>query len=63
MEIEYEQPDDPYWMNPDNLAIVLNQNTGIKGLKITWAENGDPWRKKEVIIKPKEPKRRVEVEE
>ena len=45
MVIEYDQPDDPYWMNPDNLALVLNANTGITGLKVSWAQNGDPWKK------------------
>lgn len=44
MEIEYDQPDDPYWMNPDNLAYVLKKHTAIQGLQVRWAERGDPWR-------------------
>ena len=52
MELEYDQPDDPYWMNPDNLEWLLNKHTGIKGLQVRWAEGGDPWRKSELVHGP-----------
>lgn len=45
VEIEYDQPDDPYWMNPDNVAICLNAHCGNSDFKVKWAENGDPWKK------------------
>ena len=47
VEIEYDQPDDPYWMNPDNVAICLNAHCGNSDFKVKWAENGDPWRRRE----------------
>jgi len=46
VEIQYDQPDDPYWLNPDNVAYCLNKVTAIEGLKISWAENGDPWKER-----------------
>jgi len=49
VEIEYDQPDDPYWMNPDNLAICLNAYCGNSDFKVKWAENGDPWRKEKKV--------------
>ncbi len=46
VQIEYDEPKDPYWLNPDNVALVLNEHCGEGGFKVTWAENGDPWKSK-----------------
>ena len=67
MELEYDQPDDPYWMNPDNLAWLLGKYTAMKNIRVNWAENGDPWRRPEskIFLRPRprlEPKRRIEID-
>ncbi len=54
VEIEYDQPDDPYWMNPDNVAICLNSHCVNSNFKVKWAENGDPWRKAQSDLLDKE---------
>lgn len=41
--IEYDSPTDPYWLNPGNVALALNQYCSNTNFKASWAENGDPW--------------------
>jgi hypothetical protein len=43
VEIEYDWPDDPYWMNPDNVALCLAKACKNTRFKVRWAANGDPW--------------------
>jgi len=41
--IEYDQPDDKYWMNPDNVAICLHAQCKNTKFRVSWAEGGNPW--------------------
>lgn len=44
VEIEYDGPEDPYWLNPDNVAIALGAYCTNTRFEVKWAEGGDPWR-------------------
>ncbi len=44
VEIEYDKPDAPYWLNPDNVAICLEAYWETS-FKVKWAKDGDPWKK------------------
>lgn len=44
VKIKYEQPDAPYWMNPDNVAICLHKVCRNTKFEVTWAPGGDPWK-------------------
>ena len=46
VEIEYDQPKDPYWMNPDNVALCLHRYCKNTKFKVEWAKDGDPWKEK-----------------
>lgn len=43
VEIEYDKPDDPYWMSPDNVALCLHAHCENTRFKVRWAEGGNPW--------------------
>lgn len=43
VEIEYDSPNDPYWMNPDNVKICLQETCKNTEFNVDWAEKGDPW--------------------
>lgn len=45
VEIEYDQPEDPYWLNPDNVAMCLHAYCENTKFKVRWARGGNPWRK------------------
>jgi len=44
IEIEYDKPDDPYWMNPDNLWLCLQKYCPNTKWDVRWAKDGDPWK-------------------
>ncbi len=44
VEIEYDEPKDPYWLNPDNVAIALSTYCKNTAFTVTWGLNGDPWK-------------------
>lgn len=44
VEIEYDWPTDPYWMNPDNVKLCLERNCTNTKFDVQWAETGDPWK-------------------
>ena len=44
VEIEYDEPTDPYWLNPDNVSLCLHEKCVNTKFKVEWAKNGDPWR-------------------
>jgi len=46
VEIKYDQPDDPYWMNPDNVSLCLQQVCTNTKFEVKWAKGGDPWKNK-----------------
>jgi hypothetical protein len=45
--IKYDRPESPYWLNPDNVALALHAYCKNTKFEVTWAKNGDPWKKKE----------------
>ena len=42
--IEYDSPDDPMWLNPDNVALALSAYCKNTNFSVSWAENGNPWK-------------------
>jgi len=46
VEIEYDSPDDPYWLNPDNVHLCLQAYCKNTRFNVTWAKDGDPWKDK-----------------
>lgn len=42
--IEWDQPTDPYWLNPDNVKVALEQHCPNTRFQVTWSKGGDPWR-------------------
>lgn len=46
VEIEYDRPEDKYWLNPDNVALCLSTMCRNTNFKVTWAKDGDPWGQK-----------------
>ena len=49
--IEYDQPDDKYWLNPDNVSIAMSSVCKNTKFKVSWAPNGDPWAASEAEVK------------
>jgi len=47
VEIEYDEPKDPYWMNPDNVKLCLEAYCPNTKFDVRWAVDGDPWKGKE----------------
>ena len=47
VEIEYDTPEDPYWLNPDNVATALSAYCPNTKFKVEWWLNEDPWKKEE----------------
>jgi len=45
VEIEYDEPKDPYWLNPENVDYCLRKVCTKTEFKVKWAKNGDPWKK------------------
>ena len=46
VKIEYDSPEDPYWLNPDNVAVALSAYCRNTRFKCEWAERGNPWEDK-----------------
>jgi len=46
VEISYDQPDDPYWMNPDTIAMILHSACRNTKFEVKWAKRGNPWKPK-----------------
>ena len=44
VEINYDWPDDPYWLNPENVKYCLEKECSATNFAVNWAESGDPWR-------------------
>ena len=44
VEIEYDWPTDPYWLNPDNVKLCLEKHCVNTHFKVKWSPFGDPWR-------------------
>ena len=41
--IEYDQPDDPFWLNPDNVSVALHAYCKNTAFRVEWAgEGADP---------------------
>ena len=47
--IEYDQPDDKYWLNPDSVSLALQSYCKNIKLNVLWAEGGNPWAKEESV--------------
>ena len=45
--IEYDSPDDKYWMNPDNVSLCLHAHCKNTKFIVSWAEGGNPWAKED----------------
>ena len=46
--INYDKPDDPYWLNPDNVKLCLEKYCQNTKFKVEWADFSikvDPWEK------------------
>ena len=43
VEIEYNTPDDPLWLNPDNVSLCLHAYCKNTKFSVSWAPNGNPW--------------------
>jgi hypothetical protein len=43
VEIEYNEPTDPYWMNPDNIKMCLEKECTNTKFDVRWHEDGNPW--------------------
>lgn len=43
VEIEYDEPTYPYWMNPDNVKLCLENECKNSKFDVRWHEGGDPW--------------------
>jgi hypothetical protein len=41
--IEYDSPEDPLWLNPDNVAIALSSYCKNTSFSVKWADGGNPW--------------------
>jgi len=41
--IEYDSPDDPMWLNPDNVALALAAYCKNTKFSVSWDKNGNPW--------------------
>jgi len=41
--IEYDTPDDPLWLNPDNVSLALHAYCKNTKFKVGWAKGGNPW--------------------
>lgn len=49
--IGYDEPDTPYWLNPDNVKLALEAYCPNTKFITSWVEGGDPWKietKKEI---------------
>lgn len=44
VEIEYDYPDDPYWLNPDSVKLCLEALCTNTKFEVKWGVFGDPWR-------------------
>jgi hypothetical protein len=49
VEIEYDSPTDPMWLNPDNVAMALNSYCKNTRFRCAWAECGNPWQSAESV--------------
>lgn len=43
VEIEYDEPTDPYWMNPDSIKFCLEEVCKNSKFEVSWHEGGNPW--------------------
>lgn len=41
--IEYDSPDDPLWLNPDNVSVALSSYCKNTRFSVKWADGGNPW--------------------
>ncbi len=41
--IEYDHPEDPYWLNPDNVATALSAYCVNTNFRVIWVPGGNPW--------------------
>jgi len=41
--IKYDAPDDPLWLNPDNVAWCLHAYCPLTKFEVEWAPGGNPW--------------------
>ena len=41
--IDYDEPTDPYWLNPDNVKLCLEAYCLNTKFEVTWADKGNPW--------------------
>jgi len=41
--IQYDAPDDKYWLNPDNVSLCLHKYCVNTKFFVTWAPGGNPW--------------------
>ena len=41
--IEYDAPDDPLWLNPDNVSLCLHAYCPNTKFSVSWASGGNPW--------------------
>ena len=46
--IEYDKPDDPYWLNPDNVKLCLENYCKNTKFKVSWAEIPDQWKQQQI---------------
>ena len=43
VEITYDEPTDPYWMNPDNVKLCLENECTNTKFQVDWHVGGNPW--------------------
>lgn len=43
VRIAYDRPTDPYWLNPDNVALALAAYCPNTRFRVRWSPGGDPW--------------------
>jgi len=43
VRICYDKPTEPYWLNPDNVALALSSYCSNTNFKVSWAKEGDPF--------------------
>lgn len=59
--IEYDWPDDPYWLNPDNVRHCLENACSKTGFEVTWAPGGNPWQEFHIKSRPNVRMLRLEI--
>ena len=41
--IEYDEPQDPYWLNPDSIKMILEEYCSNTKFRVKFTKYGNPW--------------------